>query len=256
MRHGDYTLLAEAYSRNRAGYSPAVLAALAGVLGRPMSQVRCVDLGAGTGIWTRQVAALHPASLVAVEPNPQMRRAGRRDCAHLEIRWVDARAERTGLADSSCCWVTIASALHWTELSAALDEVGRLLEGGGWFSALWNTRLLEVSPLLLGIEQTLEELCDGRPRVSSGRGGVTEGLTQTLWSTPWVEDVVTVEGRHVEVMTKERYLGLWRSVNDVQVQLGARRFERFMDLVAARLEDVAQVEATYLTRAWSARRRP
>ena len=67
--------------------------------------------------------------------------------------------------------------------------------------------------------------------------------------------MVYLEGRHVIAMTPERYLGVWRSVNDLQVQLGPEKFQAFLAFVEQRITGLDVIEATYLTRAWSARRK-
>ncbi|HEX5393431.1 MAG TPA: hypothetical protein VFW68_09125, partial [Rhodocyclaceae bacterium] len=69
------------------------------------------------------------------------------------------------------------------------------------------------------------------------------------------EDVVYLEGRHIIAMTPERYLGAWRSVNDLRVQLGPQNFDAFLTFVEQRISGLKVIEATYLTRAWSARRK-
>ena len=123
------------------------------------------------------------------------------------------------------------------------------------FTALWNPRLIEVNPMLVEIEAYLNELRPDIKRVSSGRSGITETLTQQLWDSPHFEDVVYQEGRHVIAMSPERYMGAWRSVNDLRVQLGPERFEAFLRFVEQRIAGLSVIEATYLTRAWSARRK-
>jgi hypothetical protein len=49
-------------------------------------------------------------------------------------------------------------------------------------------------------------------------------------------------------------LGVWRSVNDVQVQLGPDLFGQFLRYVEHKVEGLSSIETTYLTRAWTARR--
>jgi hypothetical protein len=56
-------------------------------------------------------------------------------------------------------------------------------------------------------------------------------------------------------MTPERYLGAWHSVNDLRVQLGSEKFDAFMVFIEKRITGLQLIEATYLTRAWSARRK-
>ena len=55
LKAGDFTSLAKDYSQHRPDYCPSVLNAMLGLLGKPTSEVDFVDVGAGTGIWTRMV---------------------------------------------------------------------------------------------------------------------------------------------------------------------------------------------------------
>ena len=254
-RSGDFTGLAGDYARHRPDYSASVLSGLIGLLERPFGTLDVADLGAGTGIWTRMVSGRGPRSLVAVEPNADMRSAGEAAAADLPIRWLEGRAEATSLPHGSVDWITMASSFHWVDFGAGVREFHRLLRPGGRFTALWNPRRIEASPLLVEIDEMQKSLAPEIKRVSSGRAGVTDTLSDDLEACGCFEDVIYLEGRHTIVMTPERYLGAWRSVNDVRVQMGPERFETFLERVEDRLRGVDAVEAPYLTRAWSARRR-
>ena len=50
------------------------------------------------------------------------------------------------------------------------------------------------------------------------------------------------------------WLGVWRSVNDLRVQLGPDLFSQFLRYVERKIDGLSSIETTYLTRAWSARR--
>lgn len=252
VKSGDYTGLASDYSRHRPDYCPSVLDALLGLLNKPVADVDFIDVGAGTGIWTRMVYARGVKSVTAIEPNDDMRANGMADSANTTIQWRAGRAEQTGAPEGSFDWVTMASSFHWTNFDAATREFHRLLRPRGRFTALWNARLLEVNPLLVEIEAHLDAM---RPRIKRASTDMKETLTEQLWSSPWVEDVVYLEGRHDIMMTPERYLGVWRSVNELRVQLGERQFDQFLDFVEQRIADEGSIKATYVTRAWSARRR-
>ena len=254
LKAGDFTGLAEDYSQHRPDYCPSVLKALLGLLAKPAAEVDFVDVGAGTGIWTRMVNAAAVHSVTAVEPNDDMRRNGIADSRNTDIRWRAGSAETTGLTDACADWLSMASGFHWADFDTATGEFHRVLRLGGRFTALWNPRLIEANPLLVEIEAHLETLRANIKRVSSGRSGITETLTEQLWASPYFEDVVYLEGRHVIEMTPERYLGAWRSVNDLRVQLGPEKFEAFLAFVEQRIAGLQVIEATYLTRAWSARR--
>lgn len=256
LKHGDFTGLAENYSKYRPGYCDSVLTALLALLAKPAATIEAADIGAGTGIWTRMLAARGLKRVVAVEPNDDMRRHGVEDSRDTGIEWLPGSGERTGLPDASADQLSMASSFHWVDFDRGLAEFHRVLRPGGRFVALWNPRFLDNSPALLDIEAHLKSLRPDIQRVSSGRSGVTEGLTERLWQSPLFDDVVTLEGRHSIEMPVEHYLGVWRSVNDLQVQLGPDRFEAFLRFAADRLTGQRTVRADYLTRAWSARRVP
>ena len=107
LTFGDYTGLANNYSRYRPGYSKSVLNALLGLIGRPVTEIDFVDVGAGTGIWTRMVSERGVKSSVAIEPNDDMRKQGKKDSRN--IYWLSSCAEQTGLTDQCCNWLTMAS---------------------------------------------------------------------------------------------------------------------------------------------------
>ena len=111
MKHGDFTALAKNYAQYRPGYSPFVLDAFLGCASKPASALCCADVGAGTGIWTRQVLA-RGVTVDAVEPNDAMRTEGERQSAGLPVHWHAGSAEHTGLEPQQYNMVTMASSFH------------------------------------------------------------------------------------------------------------------------------------------------
>ena len=255
IRPGDFTGLAKNYSQHRPDYCSSVLKGLLGLLERPIAEIDFVDVGAGTGIWTQMVHDAGVRSLTAVEPNEDMRANGIADCSDASIVWCAGTAEATTLPDGSADWLSMASSFHWANFEAATREFYRVLRPFCWFTALWNPRLIEMNPLLIEIESYLKKLHPDMNRVSSGRSGITETLTEKLWVSQYFDDVVYLEGRHVIEMNPERYLGAWRSVNDIRVQLGPEKFDAFISFIEDKVVELDIIEVTYLTRAWSARRK-
>lgn len=255
FKAGDFTGLAKDYSQYRPDYSPSVLKGLLGLLNQPIQEINFVDVGAGTGIWSRMIYEQGVRSVTAIEPNNDMRNSGIAASKLLDINWLAGSAEQTGLASASKDWLTMASSFHWADFEQATQEFHRVLKPRGLFTALWNPRLIEINPLLVEIEAYLSTLRPNIKRVSSGRSGITETLTEKLWASPYFEDIVYIEGRHTILMSPDRYLGAWRSVNDLRVQLGSEKFEEFLVFVESKISRLEYIEATYLTRAWSARRK-
>lgn len=254
VKHGDYSNLAADYARYRPGYAPSVLTALLSLVGRQPAEIDAVDVGAGSGIWTKMLAARGLRSVTAVEPNDAMRQQGILATQGRNISWREGCGEATGLATGCCDLVSMASSFHWVDFDRGCTEFERVLRPGGRFAALWNPRLIEVNPLLVEIESEIARLKPDIKRVSSGRSGLTEQLTGLLWARPGFDDVVYLEGRHVAEQSPDQYLGAWRSVNDLQAQLGPSLFRQFLDFVERKIGKLPTIRTTYLTRAWTARR--
>jgi ubiquinone/menaquinone biosynthesis C-methylase UbiE len=251
ITHGNFSSLAQDYASNRPSYSPEVRDAILGLMSTS-NEFDFVDVGAGTGIWTRMLAP-HAKTTIAIEPNNAMQKWGIRDNAQLKILWNFGHAEHTGLPDESADLICMASALHWADFNKATAEFHRVLRPGGRFCALWNTRQIDTNPLLIEIEATLGAMVPDLIRVSTGRSPFCNTLSARLSDCPIFETPIYLEGTHVEYMSPERYLGIWRSVNDVRVQLGEKRFQKFLRFVQQKTKGLRHIEATYQTRAWCSR---
>lgn len=250
---GKFDALAKNYSQFRPSYATSVLSALLGVIKTPVDDIHWADVGAGTGIWTRLIAEHGVQTITAVEPSNEMRRYGQAQSDGLPITWQAGTGEATGLADKSADVISMASSFHWVDFDQGLNEFHRALKPNGHFVALWNPRLIEVNPLLVDIEHYLTtEICPNLNRVSSGRATFTQTLTDKLWAHPKFTNVIYLEGRHVQHFTPDAYIGVWKSVNDIQVQAGDAKFQQFLDYIWERTHHLKSIEATYLTRAWCA----
>ncbi len=255
MQPGDFSSLADDYANFRPGYATDVCRALLALTNLAPGTIDVADVGAGTGIWTRTMLAAGCRNITAVEPNDAMRAQGVRQSEGQRISWFDGSAEATGLADGAMNLITMASSFHWPDEAAALTEFHRVLRPGGWFAALWNPRHIEANPLTVEIEAELQRIVPDLERRSSGRSTFTAHLTDRLRAAEDWGDPVYMEGYHTEVMSRERYIGIWRSVNDVQQQAGPERFQSFLDYLDARLADQPSIDAIYQTRLWAVQRR-
>jgi SAM-dependent methyltransferase len=254
IKHGNFDNLADDYAKYRPGYAPSIVTALLALVGKPAGEIDAADVGAGTGIWTRMLAARGLHSVAAVEPSDEMRGQGIATSQGHNVTWRRGSAEDTGLPSNSFDLVSMASSFHWADFDKACAEFQRMLRPGGRFVALWNPRMVELNPLLAEIEAEITRLNPGVKRVSSGRSGLTEKLTEMLWAKRGFDDVIYLEGRHVGTQTPAQYLGAWRSVNDLRVQLGPDLFDKFLSFVERKTAALEKIETTYLSRAWAARR--
>ena len=254
MKHGDFSKLVENYLL-RPAYSQNVLNAMLRYTCHDNVEDFCAaEVGAGTGKLTKMIA---DQNLVvdAIEPNDEMRAQGinyTKACP--TVSWRKGSGEETGLASSGYHWVAMASSFHWTDPERSLPEFHRILKPGGFLSVLWNPRDIERSKLHMRIERRIEEMIPELKRVSSGAKKHAPDWSETLTGTGHFKDVVFIEGTHEERMTTDRYMGVWRSVNDIRVQAGEERFEAILRAIEKEISGLSEILVPYKTRSWTAAR--
>jgi len=136
-----FSATADVYDRYRPDYPAAIFDwIVAAAQLEPAARV--VDLGCGTGISARQLAA-RGYRVTGVDPNARMLgyARGYRPGAHGPF-YVRARAEALPLADSAAALVTMAQSAHWFVVDPArrtpvLAELARVAP---FAVALWNRR--------------------------------------------------------------------------------------------------------------------
>jgi ubiquinone/menaquinone biosynthesis C-methylase UbiE len=144
----------ENYIRYRPGYPPEVIELLRRECGLEPAHV-VADIASGTGLFTRLLLA-NGNTVIAVEPNAEMRDAGSRLLApYARLTSVAGTAEETTLPSASVDLVTAAQAAHWFDQRRARAEFARILKPGGWCVLIWNERRTETTPFLREYEQLL-----------------------------------------------------------------------------------------------------
>ena len=89
-------------------------------------------------------------------------------------------------------------------------------------------------------------------RVSSGLSGITNSLRETLMDSGHFKSVVYIEAEDLVQRTRDEYVGVLRSVNDIQSQLGEKKFGMFLDDVHKIGIKVHHIFVCYSDRAWIA----
>ncbi len=130
-RRVDFGLTANDYATHRAGFPPSLYLRLAR-RGIDVAGARVIDLGTGTGTLARGFAT-RGSRVIGVDSSPNMLAQARRLAAgeSLDVRFVDGRAEATGLPSASADIVTAGQCWHWFDRPKAAQECLRLLRPGG-----------------------------------------------------------------------------------------------------------------------------
>ncbi|TWT39236.1 class I SAM-dependent methyltransferase [Blastopirellula retiformator] len=242
---GDFSHQASAYGPSRPGYPAEFIALLAEKAGISAGDA-IVDLGAGTGISTRQLVDAG-FEVTAVEPNSAMRELASVPGA----TWVDGTFKATGLAAESQSWAVSAQAFHWAHPPAALPEIRRILRPQGMFTVLWNNRIAATGTTVGWTEQAIRRHVPDFNEAYRNRD-----WDQLLASTGDFRFVGRFEKRHAVLMSPDRYLQLWHSHNRLANSAGPERLAAFLAELKDYLqqEEIPQVEVAYQCEAWMAQR--
>lgn len=134
-----FTGLADVYARHRPDYPAGVFDFMTTYAGLTEGAM-VVDLGCGTGISTRQLAA-RGWHVIGVDPNAEMLSVARAaTLSGLVVNYIQAAAESVPLRDGFVDALVAAQAFHWFDSSRALAEAPRLLRPGGSLFLVWNER--------------------------------------------------------------------------------------------------------------------
>ncbi len=127
----------DVYERARPDYPVAAVEFMIAALGID-STATVVELGAGTGKFTRMLASMTAAPVIAVEPIENMR--CRLHALLPAVSVLDGTAEAIPLEAATADVVVAAQAFHWFDGPRALAEIARVLKPAGRIGLIWNIR--------------------------------------------------------------------------------------------------------------------
>lgn len=238
----DYSALAAHYER-RAPYHAGTIQALQ-EHGAPASPAAVVDIGAGTGRFTRMLIDAG-YTVDAVEPNAQMRALGLDTAAN--ARWHDAMAENTGFPSDAFSLVTFASSFNVVSAQAALAEASRLLVPGGALVLLYNHRDLDDP------QQREVEACIRRHVPYFDTGSRRQDPAPQIAAHGVFGEVVALSLRLQHRLSGAEFVEGFRAHATLIRQAGSAMESVLSDLAALIPAD-RLIEVPFTTRAWMARK--
>jgi SAM-dependent methyltransferase len=178
------------YRRYRPSYPEALVDWIVGHLA---PRARVVDVGAGTGIFTRLLAS-RALDVIGVEPNADMRGAAEREGG---ARYLDGEAARLPLPSESADLIIAAQAFHWFPLDATLAEWRRVCRRDGWCGVAFNLRV--STPFADAYQKLLDDVAEYRVAPKA-----TEALRALEAKLPSCE---RTELPHAQPLDRDGFLG-------------------------------------------------
>ncbi len=172
-----FSTQAVTYAQGRPDYPRQLTGWLSEVLGVDAHSL-VVDLGAGTGKFTRLLSTLAP-TLIAVEPVQAM--GAQLSKLLPDVRLVNGTAEAIPLDSASADALVCAQAFHWFSTPAALREIHRVLKPEGRLGLVWNVRDESVG-WVAAITEIITPYEGDTPRFHTGRW--REAFTGEYFSAP------------------------------------------------------------------------
>lgn len=202
-RPEDFRDQAATYARIRPGYPPALFERLRAWVG-PVAAPAILDVGAGSGQASRDLATWPGATVVAIDPEPAMLRAWPADPA---VRSVVAAAEALPFREETFDLVVAAQAAHWFHFPIFCEEALRVLRPEG-VVAIWTYGLVEVDPAVDAIVRRLHDVtlaADWEP----GRRHVVEGYRDLRLPLPDLASAALSLERRWTLDDLGAYLSTW-----------------------------------------------
>jgi SAM-dependent methyltransferase len=130
-----FDTVAQQYAAGRPNYPAELFDAIGATLPRAWPETTVLDVAAGTGIATRQLAE-RAGRVLAVELSAAM--LGELLAASPGIAAVQGNGNALPVRDATADLVTYAQAFHWMDPDRAIPEVMRVLRPGGVLAMWWN----------------------------------------------------------------------------------------------------------------------
>ncbi|KAJ6496702.1 S-adenosyl-L-methionine-dependent methyltransferase, partial [Mycena vitilis] len=165
----------ELYDRARPSYQPLALSHIRNAV-KVDPPINVVEIGAGTGIFTRAFLA-HPEwadafkELKAVEPSEGMRDVFSKTVSDVRgrVSIIDGTFQESHVEDGWADLVIVAQAFHWCpDFSEASKEFGRILKPGGVLAFVWNLEDRDAAKWVAQVRDRIEQHEQGSPQYRLG----------------------------------------------------------------------------------------
>jgi trans-aconitate methyltransferase len=261
-RRLSFGSVAELYDSSRPSYPDALVDdALAYAPARDDGPVRVVEVGAGTGKATVLFAA-RGASILAIEPDPEMAAIARRNCERFpDVTLLGTEFEGWEVGERQFDLLISAQAWHWISAEVRMAKSREALVDGGAMALFWNRPIWDSCELADALRAAYTETV---PEFGEMPGPMHPGHTAPLssWGA-YGEDLDTAHGFEPEPVrvyhwrseyTSGEYVRLLQTHSDHIVLPDTQRAALFEAIQGAINAAGGMIELTHRTHLWLARR--
>jgi len=161
----------ELYDKARPTFPQPALDALYASLPHRTSPLNILEMGCGTGLFTRALFAndsfrQHTGSLLATDPSEGMRKVFAERLAHEpRVSCAEGTFDTLPAKDGWADLVVAAQAWHWCpDHDAALTEIRRVLKPDGVFALIWNLEDRDAAEWVAKLRDAYEPYDEGTPQ--------------------------------------------------------------------------------------------
>ena len=241
---GKFDKLAVAYKKSRPGYSQNLKTILS-LFFQGRKNLKVIDLGSGTGIFTKLLTSISKKVIGVEESNEMILNAHKNN----KIKYVNQKVESIKLK-SKFHIISSASSFHWLDNKKLVNLVNSNLMNGGIFFICYNTRDISNNKYLKKVEKKIFSLNSKfKSRVSSGSSSFVKNKILKFKKLSKLYGPLYLEFIHFETFSKKRYLSVWESSNELRNKLGEKNYQNFIKWIDKSFPN-NKITAKYLNKCW------
>lgn len=241
------------YNQYRIPYAAETNAVINKHLHYALDKSICLDIGAGSGLWTKQFLETNIKKIIAIESDRTMLNAGKNFINDSRVSWVSGDAHNLSIAKNTIHIISLATVLHLLDFDKLIKEIDLTLISKGAVIILWNPKIMQSNSLLQVIEKYLMELCSEVYTESFTKKTLSlQQIKANIQSTKIFDHLFFYNLFHEVLLSKNQFIGQWIASNHFQKKLGESKFKKFMEFLENLISYREIIKVGYKTILWIA----
>ena len=245
IKLGNFNNLAKAYRESRPGYSKNIIYILKSFLSSSNTKIKSLDLGSGTGIFTKEIAKIS-YHVIGVELSKEMIKNAYK---LKNVKYLNSSADSIRFKEKFDIFSS-ASCFHWFNNSKIAKLVNTNLKDKGLFLICYNSRKVSKNPFLKKVEKKIYSLNKNfKSRISSGQSDFVKKKIIDFTKESKLKGPIYFEFSHFEKFSKKRYFKVWESSNEFRNKLDNENYKIFLNWLNLNFPKKG-INAEYVNKCW------